>query len=332
MDEKETGSTKVTNMRTHAAILVLFVAASLLFSCHDKEKAQETERKKPTGPLVKLAYVEQWSSETASTNLVKAVLREKLGYRCDLMAMSPKQMWEAVAAGRADAMVSAWLPGTHEHYYREYKDRVDDLGPNLEGTRIGLLVPDVSVGRQTGGSGQHNEPYIKADSIAELPEYAQEFRHRIVGIGPDAGIMRKTRHALKAYGLEDDFRLVEGSEQSMTREITEAVSKQEWIVVTGWYPHWMFGRWKLKFLEDPKNVYGDKEHINTIVRKGLKQDMPEVYTFLDNFRWTSEQMAHLMLWIKQTDGLYPYEQALRWLRTHPERVEEWLPKKSQEKE
>jgi glycine betaine/proline transport system substrate-binding protein len=29
-------------------------------------------------------------------------------------------------------------------------------------------------------------------------------------------------------------------------------------------------------LNDPKKVYGGEEHIATIVRKGLKEDMPEV--------------------------------------------------------
>lgn len=47
--------------------------------------------------------------------------------------------------------------------------------------------------------------------------------------------------------------------------------------------HWKFGRWNLKFLDDPENVFGGEEHINTIVRKRLKNDMPEVYAFLDRF-------------------------------------------------
>ena len=271
---------------------------------------------------VKLAYVE-WSSEIASTNVVKAVLQEKMGYICEIIPMAADEMWEAVASGRVDAMVAAWLPGTHGHYYAEVKDRVVDLGPNLEGTQIGLVVPDVTVGRQTAGTGQRNKPYITIRSIPEMKDHVREFNGRIIGIDPEAGIMRKTKEAMKAYGL-DQYRLVQGSEVAMTAELSNGIRKQRWIVVTGWIPHWKFARWTLKFLEDPKNVYGGKEQINTIVRKGLKEDMPEVYAFLDKFYWTPDDMGQLMIWIQEDEGLFPYEKALRFMRTHRKIVESWL--------
>lgn len=272
--------------------------------------------------FIRLAYVE-WSSEIASANLVMAVLREKLGYECEIMAMTADEMWKAVAEGRADAMVAAWLPGTHGHYYEQVKDRVTDLGPNLEGTRIGLVVPEITVGRQTAASGQRNRPYITVNSIPELRDYAGKFKGKIIGIDPEAGIMKKTREAMKAYGLTN-YRLVQGSEVSMTAELSNAVRKQKWIVVTGWLPHWMFARWKLKFLEDPKGIYGGTEEIHTIVRKGLEEDMPEAYAFLDSFYWTPEDMGQLMIWIQDDDGLFPYEKAQRYMRYNAEQIQSWL--------
>jgi glycine betaine/proline transport system substrate-binding protein len=270
---------------------------------------------------VTLAYV-KWSTEIASNNLVKAVLQEKLGYDCTLRAMAADEMWEAVAEGRVDAMVSAWLPHTHAHYYRKYEDRVVNLGPNLNGTRIGLVVPDVTLGRLTAGTGIRNRPYVKAESIPDLQRYADKFNRRIVGIDPEAGIMRKTREAMRAYGLSE-FRLIEGDEAAMVAELSEAIRRQEWIVITGWLPHWIFARWELKFLKDPENVYGRGGRIHTVVRKGLKEDLPEVYDFLDSFRWSPAEMGRLMLWNREDEGLYPYEKALRWIRTHPDEVRAW---------
>ncbi|MCF8030035.1 MAG: glycine betaine ABC transporter substrate-binding protein [Desulfohalobiaceae bacterium] len=272
---------------------------------------------------VKLSYVE-WSSEIASTNLVKAVLERRMGYNCEIEAVDAEEMWASVAEGEADAMVGAWLPGTHKHYQEKYGDKVADLGPNLKGTQIGLVVPNVTLGRQTAGTGLRNKPYIKAESIGDLSKYADKFNHMIVGIDPEAGIMKKTKEAMKAYGLED-FDLIKGSERTMTHALDNAITKHEWIVVTGWIPHWMFARWNLKFLDDPKNVFGGKEHINTIVRKGLAEDMPEVARFLDNFRWSPEQMGQLMIWINEDDGQYPYEKALRYIRTHRDQVDSWVP-------
>jgi glycine betaine/proline transport system substrate-binding protein len=272
---------------------------------------------------VRLAYVE-WSETIASTNMVQAVLQEKMGYKCEIIPMTADKMWQAVAEKEVDAMVAAWLPSTHGHYYDAVKNRVENLGPNMKGTRIGLVVPDITVGRQTAASGQRNAPYITVDSITQLNAYARKFNGRIIGIDPEAGIMKKTKQAIEAYGLSN-FRIVEGSEVSMTAELSNAISKQRWIVVTGWVPHWMFARWNLKFLEDPKGVYGGMERIDTIVRKGLKDDLPEVYAFLDNYFLDPEELGQLMIWIQEDEGMYPYDKCLRFIRHHSEKIESWLP-------
>jgi glycine betaine/proline transport system substrate-binding protein len=221
-------------------------------------------------------------------------------------------------------MVAAWLPTTHGHFYDQYKDQVVDLGPNLKGTQIGLVVPDITVGRQTAASGQRNKPYITAVSIADLKQYPDRFNRRIIGIDPEAGIMTKTREAMREYGLHQ-YELIKGSEVSMTAELSNAIRKQKWIVVTGWVPHWMFGRWKLRFLKDPKNIFGAEEEIRTIVRSGLKEDMPDVYQFLDNFNWSPEELEQLMIWIEEDEGMFPGEKALRYMRFHEEQVESWVP-------
>ena len=271
---------------------------------------------------VRLSYVE-WSETVAATNMVKTVIQEKLGYACEIVPMTADKMWEAVATGKVDGMVAAWLPTTHGHFYQQYKDQIVDLGPNMVGTQIGLVVPDVTVGRQTAESGQRNAPYIKATSIDDLKKYADNFNRRIIGIDPEAGIMKKTREALREYGLYN-YELIKGSEVSMTAELSNAIRKQRWIVVTGWVPHWKFARWKLKFLDDPKNVFGGKEEIHTIVRKGLKDDMPDVYRFLDNYNWAPEDLEQLMIWIQEDQGMYPGEKALRYIRYHADQVQSWL--------
>ncbi|MGD8285799.1 MAG: glycine betaine ABC transporter substrate-binding protein, partial [Desulfobacterales bacterium] len=191
------------------------------------------------------------------------------------------------------------------------------------GTQIGLVVPDITVGRQTAESGQRNAPYIQATSIDDLKQFADKFNRRIIGIDPEAGIMKKTREAMREYGLYN-YELIKGSEVSMVAELSNAIRKQRWIVVTGWEPHWKFARWKLKFLDDPKNVYGGKEEIHTIVRKGLKDDMPDVYQFLDNYSWAPEDLEQLMIWIQEDQGMYPGEKALRYMRYHGDQIKSWL--------
>ncbi len=254
---------------------------------------------------VTLAYVE-WASEVASTNVVRAVLEEQ-GYDVEMSSLSAAAMWQAVAYGDADGIVAAWLPTTHENYLEQTKDQIVDLGPNLDGTKLGLVVP----------------AYTDIDSIEQLDDKAESIDGEIIGIDPGAGLMGLTEDVLEEYELEGDVRLRTGSGATMTAALQTAIKNEDDIVVTGWTPHWMFARWDLKYLEDPKNVYGGAEQIHTIVREGLEEDMPEVYAFLDNFSWTPEQMGEVML-MNQEEGSDPYENAQKWVEENPDVVDEWL--------
>ncbi|MFN2165300.1 MAG: glycine betaine ABC transporter substrate-binding protein [Anaerolineae bacterium] len=271
---------------------------------------------------LRVAYV-NWSSSVASANLVCAMLDEELGRSCELIEVTAEGMWKAVASGEADVMLSAWLPDTHGAYLEEYGDRMVDLGPNLEGTRTGLVVPAVRAGRQTRASGVRNPAYVGAESIADLRDMGDRFGRRIIGIDPGAGVMQAARRAMDAYDL-DTYRLIDGSELSMTDALSEAIARQEPIVVTGWVPHWMFDRWSLRFLDDPENVFGGTGRIHTMVRKGLAADMPRLHGILDRFYWNPEDMNRLLIWNRADEGLDPYGNASRWLRAHPGYVAAWL--------
>ena len=252
---------------------------------------------------VHLAYVE-WSSEVASTNVVRAVL-EQAGYEVDMTSLSAAAMWQAVASGDADAIVAAWLPTTHADYMERVGDDIEDLGVNLDGTKLGLVVP----------------AYSDAESIADLNDHADAFNGEIIGIDPGAGLMGLTEEVVETYNL--DLRLRSGSGATMTAALASAISNHEDIVVTGWTPHWKFARFDLKYLEDPENVYGGAEQIHTIVRQGLDEDLPEAHAILDAFEWTPEQMGEVML-MNQEDGSDPYENAKQWVEDNQDIVQGWL--------
>ncbi|MCG5497890.1 glycine betaine ABC transporter substrate-binding protein [Ectothiorhodospira variabilis] len=251
---------------------------------------------------INIPYVE-WADAVASTNVMRVVL-EEAGYDVRTTSVSAAAMWQSVASGDQDAFVAAWLPTTHASYVEELGDRVDDLGPNLEGTRIGLMVPT----------------YVEIDSIDELNDHAGQFGRQIIGIDPGAGIMSTTEKAVEEYDL--NLRLVEGSDATMTGVLSNAIRTNDWVVVTGWTPHWKEGRWDLKYLEDPKGVYGGEEAIHTVVRTGLKEDMPEAYAILNNFNWTADQVADLM--VMNEEGGDPYENAKEWVEQNRDIVDAWL--------
>lgn len=149
-----------------------------------------------------------------------------------------------------------------------------------------------------------------------------QINYTITGIDAGAGIMTTTDKALKAYGLADkNWQLQPSSTAAMTSTLQKAIADKRPIVVTGWTPHWMFTKFPLKFLKDPKNVYGKAEQIHTIVRKGLKQDDPQAYQVLDQFHWTPEEISSVMLAVN--NGQDPSDAAKAFVKKHPKLVAEW---------
>ncbi len=107
----------------------------------NQDKVAEWTKGAQTGnsESIKLVYV-AWDTEIASTNVIGKVL-EQNGYKVTLSQVEVGPMFAGIANGSADATVSAWLPSTHLEYYNTYKNNFVDLGPNLKGTKTGLVVP-----------------------------------------------------------------------------------------------------------------------------------------------------------------------------------------------
>ncbi|CFW98930.1 ABC-type glycine betaine transport system, substrate-binding domain [Syntrophomonas zehnderi OL-4] len=291
------------NKKMIVLISMLALLSFTLVGCGGSKSPQNKAGK----DTVRLVYVE-WACATASAHVVAEVLENKMGYNVELTPVAAPLLFEALANGDADAMTTAWLPITHESYMKKVDGKVENLGPNCEGAKLAIVVPE----------------YVTINSIDEMNDYKDKFKGQIVGIDPGAGVMKLTEKAIKDYGL--DYQLVEGSDATMTAALKSAIDKNEWVAVTGWIPHWKFARWDLKTLEDPKKVLGEAEHIDTVVRPGLKEDMPEVYEFLKKFKWDVDDLQNAMLMTLES-GTDSKEAARKWVDKNPELVNSWLPDK-----
>ena len=171
-------------------------------------------------------------------------------------------------------------------------------------------------------------PFFLASCASVLSPYdakkpvGEQINYTITGIDAGAGIMSSTEKAISDYQLDkNNWQLQPSSTAAMTSTLAKAIKDKRPIVVTGWTPHWMFTKFDLKFLEDPKGSFGKAENIHTIVRKDLKKDDPTAYEVLDRFYWTPEEMADVMLQVNE--GVDPEKAAADWLKANPEKLEEW---------
>lgn len=258
-----------------------------------------------TADPIKIAYP-NWAEGIAMTYLAKAVLEEKLDYEVELTQADPGVIYGAVANGNQDLFLDAWLPHTHEPYWNQYREQLEDLGPNFSYGVTGLVVP----------------AYVSIDSIDQLNTLKDELDGKIIGIGTGAGITRKTNEAIEEYNL--DLVQVNSSGPAMTAALKNAIDAKRPIVVTGWKPHWKFGRYELKVLADPKGVF-PIDGCKTIARKGFAMEQPEVAQFLKNFNMTEAHLLDLMLKIDDT-GDDVADVARDWMDDHEALVDSWIPR------
>ncbi|WP_277630501.1 glycine betaine ABC transporter substrate-binding protein [Atopococcus tabaci] len=92
-----------------------------------------------------------WDTERASS-AVASIALEQQGYEVSITDVDVAVMFEAIANGEGDVSLGAWLPVTHGSFFENNEEDIEDLGPNLDGARLGIVVPE----------------YMDIDSIEDL--------------------------------------------------------------------------------------------------------------------------------------------------------------------
>lgn len=173
------------------------------------------------------------------------------------------------------------------------------------------------------GSNDDSEEQGASDSD-EGVNYGEEVGYTITGIEPGAGISVTTEKAIEEYDNLKDWSVELSSTGAMMSELEKKIEAEEPIVITGWNPHWMFAKYPdMKYLEDPKEVYGGEETINSLARIGLEEDKPEVYKVVDQFAWEVEDMEDIMYESEQT-GQDIEEVAKQWVEDNEDKVSAWF--------
>lgn len=154
---------------------------------------------------------------------------------------------------------------------------------------------------------------------SEFSEYPD-----IVGIESGAGIMSTTETAIEEYDLNMELQTSSGP--AMVSALGDAIENEEWIVVTGWAPHYKFAEYDLKFLDDPEGVYGGEENLHTIVRENFSSDHPDVATFFENFYMNDAQLGGLMGEIANDDSdTETIDIARDWMAENEDVWSDWVP-------
>ncbi len=254
-----------------------------------------------------------WSDAEFVTKLAAKLIKNELGTEVELVQSDVAPLYQGVSRGNLDAMMMAWLPQTHAEYYAKVKDRVETLGTVYDGAKLGWIVPD----------------YIPESEIASIedlkkPEVQAKLSGTVQGIDPGAGLTRLSEKALTDYGL-DGYKLQISSEAGMLTTVDRAVRREKWFVATSWSPHWMFGKYKLRYIADPKNSLGEAEHVDVLARKDFKSDNPKVAEFLSRMKLPISDLEAAMFNAQETS----YDEAVtKYINDHPDQIKAWLGEQS----
>lgn len=254
-------------------------------------------------------YTDQYAGDEAVSRVAKQLIAAHYDTPVKLKTVSVGVSFLGTQQNKRGMFLSVWLPKTHKDYMARVKADVVNIGAIYQGARLGWAVPSYV-------------PKDQLDSFEDLkkPEVAAKPKHRIQGISVGAGEMGLSRQALKDYGL-DDYHLTTASGAAMTAQLQRAIQKHEWIVVTAWSPHWMWKRYDLRYLKDPKHSLGGKETVDTIVNPALVKSEPEIIAFMKRTQFSLEQINEMANDANKTS----YDKAAkRFVSQHPDLVKSWL--------
>jgi glycine betaine/proline transport system substrate-binding protein len=248
-----------------------------------------------------------WDENVAVSNLTKVLLEDEFGY--ESVEISTQDNLDAtyrdVASGELDAFQDVWLPN-QEALLDQVAEEVEHLDPWFLGeTKQGMAVP----------------AYMDVKGIDELNGTDAEF---ILGIEPSSVMMQEVgKEVIPAYGLEQE--LVTAPTAGMLAEVERLYTFREEFIFLAWSPHWMNQRYKIRYLEDPKDAMGptnDPAECSTIVRGDLREQDPVAYAFMDALELSEEQINGLESVINDEED--PVAGARRWASENREVVRPWI--------
>ncbi|MBI0435298.1 glycine betaine ABC transporter substrate-binding protein [Roseomonas sp. KE0001] len=289
------------NKRAFLTLSAGLGAAALPMSLPRPARAQ-------SGATIKLGFA-PWADAEFITRLAARLIEDRLGHKVELVQTDVAPLYQGITRGDVDAMLMCWLPQTHADYFKRVEGKVEKLGTLYTGAKLGWVVPKYV-------------PEAELASIADLakPEVRGRLGGRVQGIEPGAGLTRLSQEAVKAYEL--DYTLQESSEAAMLSMLDRSIRGERWIVATAWSPHWMFGKYELRYLADPKQALGGEEQVLALGRPGLTEAVPKVAAFLSRLNLPLDELERSMLLAQEKD----FDTAVsQYIAEHGERVKGWLP-------
>ena len=153
-------------------------------------------------------------------------------------------------------------------------------------------------------------------------KYSEEMDYTITGLEPGAGQTELNNQAIEEYESLAGWEQQTSSTGAMLTALDTAIQNEEPIIITAWSPHYKFAKWDIKYLEDPKGIFGEEIYAATLTRLGFEEDHPAALEVIKNFYWDIDKIEETLL-RSQEEELERDVLAEKWVEENEETVAEW---------
>jgi glycine betaine/proline transport system substrate-binding protein len=241
------------------------------------------------------------------------VVFDRLGVRYTITEGSHGEIYPQLAAGHIDLLVAAWLPHAHGPLHQASVATTFELATLYQDARLFWAVPAFV-------------PSHEVSSVNDLlrPSVIDRMDKRIVGIGPDSGLMRGAAQIHRDYGLGSVGYVVRtDGAAAWIAAARSAVNERRWAVIPLWQPQWMNKEFSFRALDEPRGIY-QTDRCVLVAANSLRQALPtDVQAVLSRMSFSIAdvtQMDHAMV----IGGLSAKEAAQRWMTENPGAVRHWF--------
>lgn len=257
-----------------------------------------------------------WTGVTIKTEIAVKIVKS-LGYHGSNTIVSLPLAYGAMADDNADIFLGNWMPSMESIANPYFKDAsVIKLIPNMEGAKYTLAAPSYVI-----KSGLRD--------FSDIVKFGEKLDWKIYGIeeGNDGNRIIQKMIDNNMFGL-GKFDLVPSSEAGMLSQVESFADDNKWIVFLGWSPHYMNVTIDMGYLTgSTQETFGGDNGtalVYTNIRKGFKEECPNLLNFLKNYKFSISMMNEIMAELNRNQYLKPVDAGLRWIRNHPHVYRKWF--------
>jgi len=274
-----------------------------------------------------------WVGYTANTAVVDYLLRNELGCKTVVKALSEQVSWEGFPTGEVDVILENW---GHDDLIQKYvtdEKAAVDLGPTGNMGKIGWYT--------TKAFADANPEILTADKDPKiLNKFADQFKTSESGdkgqlLDGDPAYVTNDEALVENLGL--DFKVIySGSEAASNKAIEAAAKAGKPILAYSWDPNWFFATVDMvnvplpPYTEgcdaDPKKVACDYPPyvLNKIASSKFQAEGGPAFELIKNFNWTNADQNEVASYIA-IDKMSNDEAAKKWLDANEATWKAWLP-------